>query len=259
RTNVRGPGFWREFCREGDRYFTGWYIVRIFDMYRAQIITLLSTLILSCTIIYGQQIVLPNYGLKNPETLEVIRVRMKGSQTMIDMSIENRVRDGYFCVDENTYIECGDGEKFKMLEVNGLPTCPELYKFNSLGEKAYFTLVFDGLPGDAEWFDIVEYCGDNCFSVLGININEDINGKVNLAFNALDRLDPEGAIGIFKELLPSLKAKNHALTGSVYLNLFELLAANKRHDELRQLVSDFRATPMPHKQSYLEILHKLGY
>ncbi|MDT8400298.1 MAG: hypothetical protein RQ743_01270 [Bacteroidales bacterium] len=191
--------------------------------------------------------------------MEVIRVRITGEQTLVDMSIQNQVRDGYFCIDENTYIKCGDGTELKMQEAKGLPACPEIYEFRSVGEKVYFTLVFDKLPDNTAWFDIVEYCDANCFSVLALNLDEDINGKINKAFDAMDRLDPEEAIRIFKDMLPAMKESGHGLTGSVYLNLIELLDANKRNDELHVLVSDFKASPMPHKQGYLEILSTFGY
>jgi hypothetical protein len=36
---------------------------------------------------YAQEIVKPNYGLKNPETIEVVRVRISADQTLVDMSI----------------------------------------------------------------------------------------------------------------------------------------------------------------------------
>lgn len=228
-------------------------------MYKSQIIALLGIILLSCTLMHAQEIVQPNYGLKNPETIEVIRVRIAGTQTLVDMSIQNQVRGGYFCIDENTYLEYGNGMKLKMKSVSGLPLCPDSYEFSSIGEKVYFTLAFDKLPDGIDWFDIVEYCDDNCFSVLALNLDENINDKINTAFNAMDRLEPEIAIEIFRNMLPLLQSSGHGLAGSVYLNLVELLAANNLDDELRQLVSDFKASTMPHKQRYQDILTNLGY
>ena len=208
---------------------------------------------------YAQEIVKPNYGLKNPETIEVVRVRISAEQTLVDMSIQNRVRGGYFCIDENTFIESAGGENLKLEKVSGLPICPDIHEFSSVGEKVYFTLVFDKLPEDTPWFDIIEYCSDNCFSIIALNMDEKINERINAAFSAMDRLDPVEAIRIFRDMLPGMQASGHGLTGSVYLNLVELLAANNRDDELRKLVSGFKASPMPHKERYLEILSAMGY
>jgi len=228
-------------------------------MHIKRIPAFLATVLLSCALLNAQEIVQPNYGLKNPETIEVIRIRLTGTQTLVDMSIQNRVSNGYFCVDENTYLEYGNGVKMKMKNVSGLPLCPENYEFRSVGEKVYFTLAFNKLPEDVDWFDIVEYCDANCFSILALNLDEEINDKINMAFSALDRLEPERAIEVFNTVLPLLKAAGHGLTGSVYLNLVELLAANNLDDELGQLISDFKASTIPHKQRYLEILNSLGY
>jgi hypothetical protein len=208
---------------------------------------------------YAQEVVRPNYGLKNPETIEVIRIRITDEQTLIDMSIQNRVREGYFCIDENTFIECAGGESLKLEKVSGLPLCPDIYEFTSVGEKVYFTLAFGKLPENTPWFDIIEYCSSNCFSVIALNIDEEINERINAAFSAMDRLEPGDAIEIFMKILPDLQASGHGLTGSVYLNLVELLAANKMEDELNKLLTEFRASPMPHKERYLAILRSLGY
>jgi len=228
-------------------------------MYINRIPAFLATIILGCSLLSAQEIVQPNYGLKNPETIEVIRIRMDGTQTMVDMSIQNRINNGYFCVDENTYLEYGNGIKMKMKSVSGLPLCPERYEFKTVGEKVYFTLVFDKLPADVEWFDIIEYCDANCFSILALTLDEEINSNINNAFSAMDRFEPEHAIEIFRNMLPSLKSSGHGITGSIYLNLVELLAANNLEDELRQLLSDFKESTIPHKQRYLEILNNLDY
>ena len=228
-------------------------------MVGSKIITVIILVFFFCPTLKGQEVIKPNYGLKNPETVEVIRVRLSDTRTLVDMSIQNQVRDGYFCIDKNTFIEVIDGTRLKLEEVNGLPLCPEIHEFKSVGEKVYFTLVFDELPENTGWFDIVEYCDENCFSVLGLNLDKEINKNINAAFSAMDRLEPEKAIEIFRNILPSLKSSGHGITGSIYLNLVELLAANNLDDELRQLVSGFKESNIPHKQRYLEILNNLGY
>lgn len=225
----------------------------------AGIALLTLSMMLSCTFLEAQEIAEPNYGLKNPGTIELIRVRITPTQTLVDMSIQNELRDGYFCIDEDTFLERGNELEMRLKEVIGLPACPERYEFRSVGEKVYFTLVFDKLPAGVRWFDIIEYCDVNCFSVLAVNLDEEINQKINSAFNAMDRMEAERAINIFRDILPSLQSSQHGLTGSVYLNLVELLAANNMADELQQIISQFKSSPMPHKEAYLAILRSMGY
>lgn len=222
-------------------------------------ISLLAALIIVSATLSAQEAVQPNYGMKSPATAEVIRVKVTEAQTLVDMSIQNEIRDGYFCIDEDTYLEYGRDVRMRLKEVRGLPLCPEVYEFSTVGEKVYFTLVFDKLPGGTPWFDIIEYCGTGCLSVLGLTMDKEINGKIDAAYNALDRADPERAMDIFSELLPLLRSSAHGLTGSVYLGLAELLDANNRDEELQELISGFESTPMPHKEKYRQILMDMGY
>ncbi|MFP4489006.1 MAG: hypothetical protein ACLFN1_06850 [Bacteroidales bacterium] len=222
-------------------------------------ILLLAYLFAGSAALSAQEAVQPNYGLKSPATAEVVRVKITEAQTLVDMSIQNEIRDGHFCIDEDTYLEYGDGIKTRLKEVRGLPLCPERYEFGTVGEKVYFTLVFDRLPGGTEWFDIIEYCGTGCLSVLGLTLDKEINSKIDAAYNALDRADPERAMDIFSELLPQLRSSRHGLTGSVYLSLAELLDANNRVEELEELLSGFESTPMPHKEKYRTLLRDMGY
>ena len=73
----------------------------------AGIALLTLSLMLSCTFLGAQEIAEPNYGLKNPGTIELIRVRITATQTLVDMSIQNELKDGYFCIDEDTFLEKG--------------------------------------------------------------------------------------------------------------------------------------------------------
>ncbi len=225
----------------------------------SKIISLLAALLIGSAALSAQEAVQPNYGMKSPATAEVVRVKITGSQTLVDMSIQNEIRDGHFCIDKDTYLVYGDGIKMRLKEVKGLPLCPERHEFRTVGEKVYFTLVFDALPGGTPWFDIIEYCGTGCLSVLGLTMDKEINGKIDAAYNALDRADPERAMDIFRELLPGLRSSAHGLTGSVYLSLAELLDANKRAGELQELISGFESTPMPQKEKYRQILMDMGY
>ncbi|MDZ7737827.1 MAG: hypothetical protein U5K32_01910 [Bacteroidales bacterium] len=224
----------------------------------SKIISLLSALLIGSAALSAQEAVQPNYGMKSPATAEVVRVKVTDTQTLVDISIQNEIKDGHFCIDKNTYLEYGEDERLRLIEAKGLPLCPERYEFSTVGEKVYFTLVFDGLPGGTPWFDIVEYCGTGCLSVLGLTMDKEINSKIDAAYNALDRYDPERAMDIFSELLPVLRSSAHGLTGSVYLSLAELLDANNRDEELQELISEFESTPMPHKEQYRTILRDMG-
>ncbi len=207
----------------------------------------------------AQEVVNPNYGLKNPRTLEIIRIQLKDDQTLVDFSLTNEIEGGYFCISKNTFIEYGNGKKKKLNNLTGLPYCPETYKFSAAGEKVYFTMKFDKIQGSPEWFDIIEYAGENSLSVLALTTDRNINERVNAAFSAMDRMEPEKAIKIFSSLLPELQAKQHGLTGSVYINLAELYSANNMNDELDRLLLDFESAAMPHKKECRTVLENMKF
>jgi hypothetical protein len=185
----------------------------------------LPLIILLITIPAGmaaQTIFEPHYALKTPVTLNIISLEMTTRATVINLSVENRVEGGYFCADENSFIVTPDGKRLRLTGSTGIPACPDLYRFSSAGEVLYFTLRFPPLPENTSWFDLVEECGENCFSVLGIATEPALNDKMNECYRAVDSGDNKRAIALFEEIVPLLESENHALTGSVYLTIISL-------------------------------------
>lgn len=185
----------------------------------------LPLIILLITIPAGmaaQTIFEPHYALKTPVTLNIISLEMTTRATVINLSVENRVEGGYFCADENSFIVTPDGIRLRLTGSTGIPACPDLYRFSSAGEVLYFTLRFPPLPENTSWFDLVEECGENCFSVLGIATEPALNDKMNECYRAVDSGDNKRAIALFEEIVPLLESENHALTGSVYLTIISL-------------------------------------
>jgi hypothetical protein len=195
----------------------------------------------------AQTIFEPHYALKTPVTLNIISLEMTTRATVINLSVENRVEGGYFCADENSFIVTPDGTRLKLTGSTGIPACPDLYRFTSSGEVLYFTLRFPPLPSDTHWFDLVEECGDNCFSVLGIATEPGLNDRMNECYRAVDSGDNKRAIALFEEIVPLLEKENHALTGSVYLTIISL--SEKSDPELAvKYRQKLLSSSVPHKE-----------
>lgn len=167
----------------------------------------------------GQAIFEPHYALKTPSTINIVSIETAGDKTTVNMSVENLVAGGYFCTDRNTYIITDNGTRIKLKKAIGIPYCNEVHHFSSVGEVLYFTLIFASVDKSVKWLDIVEECDQLCFSILGVATGADLNLKMNSCFASLDAGKPLEAAGQFEKLLPALESSNHALTGSVYLNL----------------------------------------
>lgn len=194
----------------------------------------------------GQTIFEPHYALKTPVTLNIISLEMTSVATIINLSVENRIEGGYFCAD-NSFLVTPGGTRLKLTGRTGIPACPDVYRFRNIGEILYFTLRFPALPGNTAWFDLVEECDDNCFSVLGIATDPLLSEKMNSCYRTIDAGDNKKAIALFEELLPLLEAENHALTGSVYLTIIDL--TKETNPELAELYRQkLDASSVPHKE-----------
>ncbi|MBA4322161.1 MAG: hypothetical protein C0408_05025, partial [Odoribacter sp.] len=147
------------------------------------IISVLSLLSVCSVNALSQLIDQPNTGLRSHETLELTKIEITPGKTVVYFTIENRIEDGNFCADKNIFIIYPDGRRIKLVNSSGIPECPDSYKFKSIGEKLEFSLTFPPLKPDTQWIDIVEECTSNCFHFYGITLNNDLNKKLDEAFD----------------------------------------------------------------------------
>ena len=224
-----------------------------------RVILVAGIIFASCSCVPGQRIASPNFSLKSPETVEVIEVEMSRSRTVVRGSIENRISDGYFCLDRNTYLVTDKGARLKLTGATGLPWCPDSYKFSEIGEKVYFSLTFQALSPGTGWVDLIEECGDGCLTVYGITLDQKLNSEIDSGFRALDRGDNGEAIELFENILVKLRPANHALLGSVYLNLVTLYELEENGERIEQIISEISSSSIPMKELFIRNLTDMGY
>lgn len=167
----------------------------------------------------SQSLIQPNYGLKSHETLEISKIEINGKNTLIYMSIENRIYGGSFCADKNIYLIYPDESRTKLISAKGIPACPDTYKFRAPGEKLDFVLLFPPLKSGTEWVDLVEECSENCFSFYGITLDNDLNKLLNSVFEKASKGKPSDNIFLFSSVLDSIGSLNPGIEGSLYINL----------------------------------------
>lgn len=215
---------------------------------------IILTLVLLATLkgfVVAQAIFEPNYSLKTPETINIVSFETKQGSTVLNMSIENRIEGGYFCIDKNTYIITDQGERYKLEKTNGLPSCPEVHQFTRLGEVIYFTLIFPRIDPQAAWFDLVEDCGDMCFSILGISTDPSLNYRIDKCFETLEKGEQKEAAELFEALLPELEKTNHSITGSVYVNLV-IIYQSLNDPKATYYHNRLKESSVPHKEKLLQ-------
>jgi len=206
----------------------------------------------------SQEITRPNFAMKSHETLDIIRVETSAQNTIIYMSVENRIPGGYFCADKNIFLLYPDGSRSKLIKANGIPVCPDSYKFKNSGEKLDFTLVFPPLKPGTDWIDLIEDCTDNCFHFYGITLNNELNSRLDVAFAAAAKGKPEDYIFLFRSILESIDNKDLGIEGSLYINIIS--AAVEAGDRVEAAVWYKRilSSKAPRLNTYVKFLNDKG-
>lgn len=217
-------------------------------------------ILLTANIICGfsQTISLPNYALKSHETLEISKVEITAQRTVIYLNVENRITGGNFCADKNIFIIYPDGTRNKLISSNGIPVCPDTYKFKTIGEKLDFILIFPPLKAGTEWIDFIEDCNDNCFSFYGIILNSDLNKKIDEAVSLAERGETDRAIGVYKSIIESAGSTEKGVIGSLYSDLITLLVKKGDASGASEWYKKMLSSNVPRLQLYVRNLNSRG-
>jgi hypothetical protein len=208
--------------------------------------------------INSQTIEKPNYGLKSHETLEITRFENKASRTTVYLTVENKIAGGYFCADKNTFIIYPDGTRSKLISSNGIPVCPDSYKFKSVGEKLSFELTFPALKQNIQWIDLVEDCQDNCFSFYGLCLNNTLNKKIDEASFLAENNEAAKALISFTDLAGSAEIKNSGMEGLIYVSIIKLAKETGDTTKASEWYSKLKSSNISRKELYLKNLNAQG-
>lgn len=218
----------------------------------------LALILSAFSLCQGQIAVNPNSALKSHETLSIIRVEGGPEYTKIYLQVENLRQGGNFCADKNIVIIYPDGTRLRLIKADGIPVCPEIYKFSTIGEKLSFTLTFPPLRNETGWFDLVEDCQENCFWFYGVTINNDLNKRIDELFALAARNTPEQNIRAFRSMLEELDNSNPGIEGLLYINIIN--AAIEAGDRVEASVwyNRLKSSDAPRREQYLKYLNDKG-
>lgn len=200
----------------------------------------------------------PNYALKSHETLIISKIEVNRENTLIYLSIENRITGGNFCADKNITLSYPTGEKMKLIRAEGIPVCPDSYNFKRIGEKLDFRLTFPKLKEGTEWIDIVEECSDNCFSFYGVVLNEALNQKIDEAVNLAQKGESLNSIAKYQTILQEIQGKNIGIEGAIYSDLITLLMNTGKTVEARKWYDKMVSSKAPRLEMHLKNLKSRG-
>jgi hypothetical protein len=208
--------------------------------------------------IYSQTYEKPTFALKSHETLEILKIDITNGQTLIYLSIENRIDNGEFCADKNIFIIYPGGNRYKLVKVLDIPECPDTYKFKKIGEKLGFTLTFPALKTGTKWIDLIEDCNDNCFSFYGILLDSELNAKIDEAVAFVERGEIESAIDKYESIIESIGTSENGISGSLYSDLISLLVKKGNKAEAETWYKKLVSSDVPRLQLYINNLNSRG-
>ena len=161
----------------------------------------------------------PNQAMKSPEPLVVDKIVTGNGQTTLFLTIENKIKDGYFCADKRIYLVYPDGTRQKLIRAEGIPVCPDYHKFSEPGEKLEFSLVFPAVKEGTPWVDMVEECESGCMFFYGLTLDQEMNRKLDDLFTRAEKTTPEESINLFKSMIDEIDSKKPGIEGLLYINI----------------------------------------
>jgi hypothetical protein len=210
------------------------------------------------TVTFSQTIIAPNSAMKSHETLDITKIVMSEDKTTIYLKVENRITGGAFCADKNIYLVYPDGTRDHLVSSNGIPVCPDSYKFKEIGEKLDFVLVFPAVRKGVHSVNLLEECSDNCFSFYGIILDASLNKKIDEAFSYAENDEPAKALVDFTKMAEETSDKTRGVDGLFYLNIIQLSRMTGNNVKAAEWYKKLETSTLPDKALYLKHLNSIG-
>ncbi len=206
------------------------------------------------TFLYSQEVIeKPNSASKSHNTLIIDKIERSKTETIVYLTIENQVENGWVCIDKKIYLQnSSGGEKYFLLQNKFIPTCPEVYHFSYSSEKLSFVLYFPPIPASIEFLDMVENCNNACFSFEGIILDKKFNAQIEEA-HKIASYDSEGALKIFSQLISQYPKYPFAIWHFYCATLCNEL---RRPEETKKWIQKLRLSNCRDKEKFLKILEK---
>jgi len=215
-------------------------------------------ILLFAAAIQAQVIEHPNCGMKSPNTLVIDRIETANGTSVFYCSVENQIKDGYFCADKNIHIIYPDGTRTLLNASRGIPVCPDVHNFKSIGEQLDFVLTFPPLKKGTVSIDLTEDCEANCFSFYGIILDNELNKKINNAFVSAEKGEPAQSLMSFSKIADETGDTNPGAEGLLYLNIIKLSVTTGNKVKAAEYYRKLQSSGLPRKSLYLNHLNSQG-
>ncbi|MFC2098645.1 tetratricopeptide repeat protein [Bacteroidota bacterium] len=215
---------------------------------------LLFTLQLSAQV-YEQ----PNYSLTSHPTLDIISVERWEDQMVLTLSLKNERYSGTFCIDSNTVLRNSLGkDEYKLVSMEGIPACPEIYRFKSIGERKTIILEFNAIPDDVKYIDLIENCDDNCVSIYYILLDEELNSRLNEGIHLYELGKSNASLQVFQDLMKAEYDDFSPVFGTVYLYLISIHYEMGNSKDARDAFQALKESNIVGRDEFIETARETG-
>ncbi len=190
----------------------------------------------------------PSVAEQSHRELSINKIKFYPDSTVIELTIINSLPEGgWFCIDSNTYIE----------DAKGISWCPQVYRFQQVGETLQFFLVFPEMEVEAEVLNLIEQCERACFSFRGIILDDKLNYDIRLfdeAMNCYVSNNLDKAIELFMNVVEDIPANPTHVYGYAYYHLVQIYL-NKGDKKTAQFwVEQLERSGLPNRQYFMNAI-----
>jgi hypothetical protein len=201
----------------------------------------------------------PSFSLSSHPTLEIMSIEKWEDQTVVNIRVKNQRISGRFCFDKETFLVNSLGsEEWKLTSMDGIPACPDQYRFKSIGEVLDFSLVFPAIPDEVKYIDLREGCEDDCVSVKYILLDEEMNNRINEGFNLYEIGRLSASLQVFEDIMESGFDNYSPVFGTLYLYMMSIHYELGQSKEIRRIFNELKESSVIGRDEFIETARDTG-
>jgi hypothetical protein len=201
----------------------------------------------------------PSFSLTSHPTLEITSIEKWEDQTVLNISVKNQRLSGSFCFDRQSFIANSIGEEeWKLTAMEGIPACPDQYRFKSIGEVLDFSLVFPAIPDEVKYIDLREGCEDACVTVKYILLDEEMNMRINEGFNLYEIGRLSASLQVFEDIMEARYDNSSPVFGTLYLYMMSIHYELGQSKEIRRIFNELKESSIIGREEFIETARETG-
>ena len=211
--------------------------------------------------LFSQIFDMPNAEVRSHSELTITRIQITDDYTIVYLKNQNMLmKDAWACVDRKTSIRTSDDVKHFLLRAENIPTCPDLYRFDSLGQILEFTLYFPPVDSRKGRIDLVEDCDQSCFFFRGIILDNKLNRDIHAydeAYAFYEKKEFENSIRIFSGIVEDIPENpTHIYSFSYYYLVLSCHELGDKKDAAKWF-EKLKSSSLPDKASIIKRIEEL--